>query len=376
MKNNIYYMILFLFYQTLQFKYSKFHDIKFEIIKFAQKNRLANYLRERLILEHNLDKKGVIYLDTVENIRKLSKLNEYTILDSNKNTHQIDINNIIARIYTKIFFDKKNVPFSKLVVRSDHTEVFKNWKFYLVLVNDKVINKLVKVCFLSGRVNIGIVLENFNEKCNDVILEIQKYNILRDQDNESKLQVVKNLRNSILSRKLKYNLSKSFLEISKNETIDLNDKNSFSVEDLAQKFSFDDLIHLKSLIYFAKINKIDSKIYEKRGNITIKELINQNDEFKNYNQSIVKLEKNIFDFKKHFTDFFENSIFKFISKTFRDIRDENNVHLNKLDNKFENMTKVFNRNQKETNRLIKSILKSNYTFQNNPILEQDDLIEE
>lgn len=65
----------------------------------------------------------------------------------------------------------------------------------------------------------------------------------------------------------------SFIE--KSAKVGKNEKTSFSLDSLAEKFSIDELKKIKSLIKFAKNNKILDLIYEKSGDVKMDKFLNQ-----------------------------------------------------------------------------------------------------
>jgi hypothetical protein len=123
-------------------------------------------------------------------------------------------------------------------------EVLENWKIYMLLLSGNNNHKIFKICYPIQDA-FAIVLPNFETKCESYA---NKYNRLKENS-------VKQIQ------------TKSFLE--KSSAVD----SKYSIDALAEKFSVEELVKIKSLIKFAKRNKVIDKIYEKGGDVDINDII-------------------------------------------------------------------------------------------------------
>jgi len=266
-------------------------------------------------------------LQTNEFQKGLNSLNES---NSSKIAKKDDFK---ARIYAFIFknIKTKKLQFTPVGVNFDE-ESIPNWKIFLVLMDyikdsslpsssnnniDKVPSehKLLKVCFPDddGK-NIFAIVVNFDKSCLEYVNFANSFFLLSNEENqqmngfkvykkhlinENNLQQQTNKR-FINNRNSKVTGNKhgSFIEKSQNiieddtnnnlentnsnlENNQLNKKSikekesgkPISFDNLVNKFTVEELNKIKSLIKFAKKNKIMQDIYVKKGDINIHDLV-------------------------------------------------------------------------------------------------------
>jgi hypothetical protein len=203
---------------------------------------------------------------------------------------------------SKISFD--NQAFTPIGVSYDVESInINNWKSYIVLMAlTGFENRLSKICFSNNSKGIFIKVK-FDEECSNYVNVLEKNNVFpkhsinneinnKIKDLEKKVfetQIINNdnkktdTNNKISSENsvgienitsVKQSISSSsFLETS---VASKSTSKLYSVTQLADKFSVDELSKIKSIIKFAKKNKITDKIYNNKGDITLEELLRQN----------------------------------------------------------------------------------------------------
>jgi hypothetical protein len=135
----------------------------------------------------------------------------------------------------------ENYKGMSIVGTNRDVERIDDWKMYMILLSGNNNHKILKVCYpISG--NFAIVLQNFETKCEGYVRKIGNMRQMKTQ-------------------------TKSFLEKSSTTV-----ESKYSIESLADKFSVEELVKIKSLIKFAKRNKVIDKIYDKGGDVDIAEL--------------------------------------------------------------------------------------------------------
>lgn len=251
-----------------------------------------------------------------------------------------------ARIYAFIFknIKTKKLQFTPVGVNYDE-ESIPNWKIFLVLmdyIKDNSIasteksniengtsdHKLLKVCFPDDdSKNVFAIVVNFDKSCLEYVNFANSALLLANEENplmngfkvykkhlinENKQLKKKNFNNNQNIRAAG-NKHGSFIEKSQNIVEDdmnnsqentnsnlendrLKNKNikekesgkTISFDNLVNKFSVEELNKIKSLIKFAKKNKIMQDIYNKKGDINISDLV------KAKNPSASKSDPNLF----------------------------------------------------------------------------------
>jgi len=292
-----------------------FETMKNEFLKELTKFKLENYLRkvkmknlgilddssleqfyfieptEKQILIINSIKREDLYSDEFEKDieKESSELNK----ESEKEKFKAKI---FAYLYKN--FPKEDAPSDSLVSKVAYKiiganfdeEKQDNWKFFLVLLNsshnESIENskqKLIKVCIPANnfKINFAILLK-FEQPCSDIINKIQDKKILyKDENSETISNHLHDLQGEILSNKIyrskdhsDLSHSNSFLE--KSAVSQQQDEKKYSIDYLAQKFSVEELNKIKFLIKFAKKNDVIDVISKTKGEMTLSDLITQN----------------------------------------------------------------------------------------------------
>lgn len=218
-----------------------------------------------------------------------------------------------ARFFSFAF---KNINANKMIFKpigvSLDEEKIDDWRVFIVLmdyvnnlmntsiddINNNGVNsqhKLLKVCFPERDLDfVFAIVINFVQSCQDYIsylnsIQLLSENLSRESDNVTKSQ--QGMINASLLQNIKDTKKTfSFLEKSQNvyEKISnpdkkysiihenfIKDKNKeISIDVLAAKFSLDELNKIKSLIKFAKKNKIMDDINKNKGEMSLIELTN------------------------------------------------------------------------------------------------------
>ena len=264
-----------------------------------------------------------------------------------------------------------------------------HWKAYLVLMGmEGVDNRIIKICYSSLPSNKGMFIRvPYEETCTNVINILYKSKILSLNYENNKNCEIKSInkqlekidlgdvkkdnkdnKNSNLN--LNKNKSISFIEksVSTEEKI-TETKKAFSASQLADKFSVNELNKIKSIIKFAKKNKISDKIYEKKGDVSLEELL------PNMKKDDEQAEKN----QKRF-DGIEN-LLKSIQNELKELKTQINVKNNSINsassnegNEIENQISKFEdkKRNKNNNRLSSSSNDIERLFSNNKSVEDDD----
>lgn len=228
-----------------------------------------------------------------------------------------------ARLFAFYFKNIKTkcMKFKPIGVSFDEERI-PDWKVFLVLMdysdNNKekyaertnknkifeVDHKLVKVCYPEKNLNIvfAIVL-NFDKSCLDYVNLSSSVDLLSENSTEDTIKF-KNFQNSLMDKDSSLsenfingfdninspNPPLSFLEKSQNVSekissykANFNDNRvkeqkengkTFGLDSLVSKFSVEELNKIKSLIKFAKKNKIMDDIYKKKGEMSLSDLAN------------------------------------------------------------------------------------------------------
>ena len=167
-------------------------------------------------------------------------LNKLTTYDINYQNNDYDETR--AKVFGWFYkIRSENYKGMSIVGINRDVERIDNWKMYMLLLSGNSSHKILKVCY-PVLDNFAIVLQNFETKCEGYVKRISK------------------VRQGMVQ-------TKSFLEKS-STMVD----SKYSIESLAEKFSVDELVKIKSLIKFAKRNKVIDKIYEKGGDVDIAEI--------------------------------------------------------------------------------------------------------
>lgn len=277
-----------------------------------------------------------MFLDSPTDILILKKINssdinfssnelEKSFNDSNDNNNAnpkiCQKDDFMARIFSFIYknIKTKRLQFKPIGVSLDEEKI-PNWRIFLVLMdyikddsienNDKLDrnsskHKLLKVCFPENNdKNVFVIVVNFDKSCLDYVNYANSVNLLSDEQNE-KANKLRQYQNYLLNNNLLQNLSSnkdslqskdnyrnsgSFIE--KSQNIIENTKENYSkqeemqfktdngkeggkaiaIDTLMSKFSVEELNKIKSLIKFAKKNKIMDDIYNKNGEINLNDL--------------------------------------------------------------------------------------------------------
>lgn len=309
--------ILFSVFNSIYSKVSlDFENFKIKFNKSVGLYKLENYLRQikmknfGVITEKN--KQNFIFLDNLNFIQNLSDLNlDKTKDSSSSNNPSLLLDEFKARVFSYNF---KNFKQGKIL--SLHEGIYKpvgvnfdeekvlGWRIYLVLMNSTKnnIHKLLKVCFRENAMDDNFaIVQSFDQSCSDIIKLINEKGILK-RDNSEMAKKLHYMQDKLLSQKLRKKIEKSgkgliklptlventkknnsFLETeslsySKYGSANMNNMKSsattsFSMGQLAQKFSVQELAKIKSLIKFAKKNKILDEIFNHKGEMTLEDFI-------------------------------------------------------------------------------------------------------
>jgi hypothetical protein len=192
-----------------------------------------------------------------------------------------------ARIFTYFYKNKQQnlSEYKPLGVNIDE-ETIKGWKVYLILMSSTKMNenhKLLKVCFPENdsKINFSFVI-SFDNSCQDLVKNINDNKILEGENDSSTTAELHSMQNRFVENTINKKIENSALFkiknqqnsfIEKSSEINSNQQKSFSIDNLAKKFSIEELTKIKALIKFAKQNKILDKIYSKNGEVKIEELV-------------------------------------------------------------------------------------------------------
>jgi hypothetical protein len=173
----------------------------------------------------------------------------------------------LMKLKTKLFalyFTKVSEKFKefKFVGVNEDEEKIKDWNVQLILFSKDETHKLFKLC--SPENEYFAIFLQFDKKCEEFKNMVEAKEIL-------KVEIKKDEASGKLKESL-MNKNESFLEKSE---ITKTEKN-YSIDDLANKFSVQELNKIKFLLKFAKRNKVLDKIYEKEGDIELSELTGSN----------------------------------------------------------------------------------------------------
>lgn len=267
--------------------------------------------------------------------------------NNNANNKITQKDDFTARIFSFIFrnIKTKSLQFKPIGVSLDEEKI-PSWKVFLVLmdyIKDSSIqnrnfsdNKLLKICFPENdEKNLFAIVVNFDKSCLDYVNYANSVNLLSDEQNQQanklrqyqNLLLNKNLLNSLSANKDSSSeaisgLGKLGSFIEKSQNIIDNPKDNFiktedeqytktessedtgksiAIDSLVSKFSVEELNKIKSLIKFAKKNKVMDDIYNRKGEVNLNDLAaikNQNSfEFSdkcNFKLKIFKLFSNYF----------------------------------------------------------------------------------
>lgn len=315
-------------------------------------------------------------------------------------------NNFLTRLFAKQYSDEnclsqrnsdsenKVTYFPKGVVL-DKTEVYDNWKVFNVLLNNKntdydeslskstVKNKIIKVCLYKEDDIILSIVTGYDSMCKIIIDIFEEKGILKKDDKLiSELDTLRNevLRNKIIMK----NIVKSSF-ISKDESYNIketnnNDSNSTNnidndvykapnteinysnksnttnnnlknspLVDISEKLSVEELMNIKAILYFAKKNNVMKRIVEEKGDISLNQLINNN----NKEDNTFKNNKKVISKSTH-----ENSTLEeFISSQIKNIT----TSLLNIQESLLNSNKVMNYIKNEIDDIKKNHIDSNST---------------
>lgn len=280
---------------------NKHNTIIEELSKISNSYKLNNYLIKSKIKLLNKEVQSkisnkVMYMNDLFSILKKKEIfdNEFNLetlinsSESNCSKKESLIIGILAKLsFDSIIFNPFGVSKDTEIIRinNDNNSIESDWKPYIVLMSKQGFeNRLTKICYSESVQSIFIRVK-FDEECSDVISILEENHIinhLKAKKNDKENQVTeidKKISNSTDTA----NLNSSFLEKSLitstvstiNASSSGNKSGAYSMSSLASKFSVDELNKIKSIIKFAKKNKITDKIYNIKGNITLEELIKQ-----------------------------------------------------------------------------------------------------
>jgi hypothetical protein len=106
---------------------------------------------------------------------------------------------------------------------------------------------------------------SYDKTCQELIEKINNSNVLSNEF----LNNIHNYEDKVLSKNIRSVSSNSFIEKS------VSTEKTYTMDNLAHKFSMEDLTKIKSLIKFAKINNIMDDVYSHKGDIKIEDLIHK-----------------------------------------------------------------------------------------------------
>ena len=303
-----------------KFNYNLFLD---ECIKIANLEKMNDYLTKSKIKKSSASSFANVYYlsDLLQSIKAINN-NDVNIKDLLKGVESNSSSSskeetLVISLFAKLSFDKK--IYSPIAVSDDAEQLKGNWKAYVILMaKEGLDNKLMKICFNPIHKSLFIKL-NYDEECSSIINELENKDVFAEKDTV-KLEL----------NKLKNDSSKiSFLEKSSTttETEESATKKNFSVSQLMEKFSVDELNKIKAIIKFAKKNDITNKVFENKGDISLEELVL----FKNPN---FKTNSSTEDIKK------QDERFNTIETLLKDIKSEVNELKTKLNKTQENDSKT------------------------------------
>jgi hypothetical protein len=316
---SLFFNFLFLINEV---KTNSFDLFKQSMIKDLMRSKLENYMKKIKMKKSDLIDDNFFFIEKDSDFLILKNLSQDDI-NFKKSISVQDIDEFKARVFSYIYKNKgkgesddnnvenissnKNI-FHPLGVNLDD-EKFPKWKIFLVLISsqESINHKLIKICFPTEdfKENFAIIL-NFDKKCSPYIENIVNSESF-NSENEN-LETTKQLhfmQSKIANNKIREKINKnklnqqqllnnqqqmennSFLEKSSENAV-YNNKHAqiqvqqqtppetgktFSIESLANKFSVEELTKIKSLIKFAKNNKLLDEIYKKEGNLKMEDLV-------------------------------------------------------------------------------------------------------
>jgi hypothetical protein len=316
------FSLIYCTYSKVSLDYENFKN-KFN--KSAGLYKLENYLRKIKMKNFGIftdkNKDNFIFLDNLNFIHNSSDLNLDKIKESSSPSPSTSDKTLLldefkARIFSYVYKNFKN---GKLLSLQEGTykpvgvnfdeEKEQGWRIYLVLMNSTKENKhkLLKVCFRENAIDDNFaIVQSFDQSCKDIIKLINTKGILK-KDNSETARKLHYMQDKLLNEKLRKKIEKSgkgliklpvsvvnknknnsFLETaslsySKYGTANTNNMNTaattssktFSMDQLAQKFSVEELAKIKSLIKFAKKNKILDEIFNHKGEMSLEDFIKE-----------------------------------------------------------------------------------------------------
>lgn len=288
-------------------KKSNMSDYLDELIKSANSLKMSNYIcksKVKMLKNKELEEKVFYLNDYLKQLKTLdnSKLDFKILLNSSENDCSKEEALLIGTL-SKISFD--NQAFIPIGVSNDVENISdKDWKAYIVLMAlSGFENRLSKVCFSNK--NRGVFIKvKFDEECSKYIAILYNNNIFpKTSINKEINNKIKEIEKKVFENQINNNSSKESV-VDNNDKINVPKKNEnesvfknkqvihnssfletsvtskstsklYSVTQLADKFSVDELSKIKSIIKFAKKNKITDKIYNNKGDITLEELLKE-----------------------------------------------------------------------------------------------------
>ena len=214
--------------------------------------------------------------------------------------------NFKARFFAFLYknIKTKSLLFKPIGLKLDDEKI-PEWNIFLVLMQsfskeNDFNKKLIKVCLPKDKeddYNFAVILP-FDKNCLEYVNFANSNDLFSEKKNDQSLRL-NNYQNNLLNKNInvqysyvenKENLNNkgSFIEKSQNvgennsTEKSKNDKSKnkkieklIGIESLVTKFSVEELNKIKSLIKFAKKNKVMDNIYQKKGDINLVDLINQ-----------------------------------------------------------------------------------------------------
>ena len=220
-------------------------------------------------------------------VRKITLLKRFNLLNDMSLRNRKEAKKIIQKRLKLTKRNKLVKSKKQVVINNKHSELKMNNSLSDQLKNyQKKLEELKKENEMKSK-NLEML-----KKQNEELVKL-KASMQRKKQLQPKSFIEKNFEEASLIMKSKIGVI----------TPQSQQKKFFSLDSLSHKFSVDELKKIKSLIKFAKINKILDTIYNKNGDVSVNELMNPNNVLLSFDKDSNYNIKNLMtSFFKNFTD--------------------------------------------------------------------------
>lgn len=330
----------------------------------------------KLVNKDNISLKNIFDLYPISNKKESVLIASYALLFSlktNNNAIVVDIRDNFKNSSNidSYLFDEYNNEWKAYVILISSKEQFNKNFIYSDDDSNNDKSNVIKICYSISYPSFFIKLNSYEAKCSSFIKAASS---LFNSSNKSN----NNSNTTIKSNEKKSKVDNSFIENSSNyslnEVKDTEENKSFAFSELANKFSLSELSKIKSLIRFAKKNKILDKIYSKDGDVNIEDIANYNDKsiymlVNNQSEKISSIENKLDSISKQLNDIISSANNDDSSINSNNNYMSNNKNINDKNNQFSNIPNNSNFNNSYNynnyNKINKNENKNERNLKNN-----------